>query len=74
MLFRSFYNFLIDDEQCSIGSEEICFGTIREYVDVFFGFEYTDDNTRRNALILGLILFLARVLTWIALKYIRFAS
>lgn len=70
----SFYNYLVDDGQCTIGSDENCIGTIDEYVNVFFGFEYTADHTRRNAFILGAILLSARVLTWIALKYIRFAS
>jgi hypothetical protein len=71
----AFYNYLVaKDDPCVVGLEERCNGTISEYVNVFFGFEYSADNFRRNACILGFILLLARVLTWIALKYIRFAS
>jgi hypothetical protein len=69
----SFYMFLVDDGQCIMGQEERCDGTISEFVDVFFGFEYSVRH-KRNAVILGFILFLARILTWVALKYIRFAS
>lgn len=58
---------------CTQGQTE-CIGTISQYVDVFFGFEYTEMNKSRNAGILGFVLVLARVLTWVALKYIRFSS
>jgi len=51
-----------------------CTGTQYEYVNVFFGDEFKYQNQMRNALILGGILFLARVLTWLALKYIRFSK
>lgn len=68
-----FYTYLMDKGMCRIEDEK-CFGPISTYVNVFFGFEYTADNDMRNACILGFILFLARILTWIALKYIRFAS
>jgi hypothetical protein len=68
-----FYMYLVDNDVCAMG-ETKCYGTIREYVDVFFGFNYSHENKTRNACILGFILLLARVLTWVALKYIRFAS
>ena len=68
-----FYTYLIDMDDCERDDAQ-CFGSIRQYVNVFFGFEFTADHQERNAGILGCILILARVLTWIALKYIRFAS
>jgi hypothetical protein len=68
-----FYMYLVDTNSCTTG-ETNCYGTIKEYVEVFFGFEYTHEHRTRNACILGFILLLARVLTWVALKYIRFSS
>ena len=68
-----FYEYLISNKDCTV-SDTICYGTIKEYVNVFFGFEYSIEHTQRNACILGFVLVLARVLTWVALKYIRFAS
>ena len=68
-----FYNYLEELGTCSPILPN-CTGTIGQYVDVFFDFEYSIEHTRRNAFILGFVLVLARVLTWVALKYIRFAS
>jgi hypothetical protein len=61
-----------------------CNGTVENYIDYFFGGEFgnfdenhefsDDDHTRRNnAIILGLILVITRVLTFLCLKYIRFS-
>jgi hypothetical protein len=69
----AFYTYLVDMGNCTVVDEE-CTGEISAYVNVFFGFEFADYNLTRNACILGFILLLTRVLTWIALKYIRFAS
>ena len=49
-----------------------CQGTFREYLDFFFGNDFTDDHVERNAAILGGILLLVRVLTWLALEFVRF--
>jgi hypothetical protein len=68
-----FYDYLLD-KGCTPTNGEPCIGTMRQYVDVFFGFEYSRENKLRNALILGFVLAMTRVLTWVALKYIRFAS
>ena len=50
-----------------------CRGTIEQFIEVFFGFDFTVEHSRRNALILGGIVILARVMTYVALKYIRFS-
>jgi hypothetical protein len=68
-----FYVYLEEVGDCSTVNTT-CSGTISQYVNVFFGFVYTVENQKRNACILGFVLVLARVLTWVALKYIRFAS
>jgi hypothetical protein len=70
-----FDDFLVDDpsNNCTAGATD-CIGTMHEYIYVFFGGEYTKENQTRNALILGFVLVLTRVLTWVALEYIRFAS
>ena len=68
-----FYNYLVDINQCTAGQTN-CTGTMEQYVTVFFGGLYTQDHQLRNAIILGIILFLTRVLTAVALKFIRFSS
>lgn len=70
-----FFEFLIFDEanNCSELSTE-CSGTASQFVSVFFGGEFVRSNTLRNALVLGFVLALARFLTWMALKFVRFAS
>lgn len=66
-----FYEYLIQQGQCIAGSTN-CEGTAYEYVDVFFDGNFNADHTLRNAIILGFVLVLTRVLTWLALKKIRF--
>lgn len=68
-----FYQYLVDNGPCTVGGGD-CIGPMHTYVSVFFGFEFSVLNQRRNAYILGSILLMTRLLTWIALKYIRFAS
>jgi hypothetical protein len=68
-----FYMYLVQTGECAMDQDD-CYGTTSQYVNVFFGFEYSANHTIRNACILGIILVLARVLTWVALKYIRFSS
>lgn len=68
-----FYDFLVDNNinGCTVGNLR-CIGTVAQYVDVFFGFQFSHENMARNALILGGVLTFTRVMTWVALKYIRF--
>eukprot|EP00977_Amphora_coffeiformis_P016603 scaffold5169_cov172-Amphora_coffeaeformis.AAC.34 len=68
-----FYDFLVDNGYCQASSVG-CEGTVSNYVEYFFGGEYQRDNILRNAIILGGILVLARILLWAALKYIRFSN
>jgi hypothetical protein len=74
-----FYDFL----DCTNATTR-CEGTVENYIDFFFGGEFgefdenhefsDDDHTRRNnAIILGFILVITRVLTFVCLKYIRFS-
>jgi hypothetical protein len=69
-----FYRWLVDAGTCSLRQESSCIGSQKEYVLYFFGGEYTEDHLARNAIILGAVLVLVRLLTWLALKYIRFSN
>lgn len=69
-----FYEYLEQNSADCAEGQANCTGTAEEYVNVFFGGEFTRQHQLRNALILGGTLVLARVLTWVALKYIRFSS
>jgi len=69
-----FYQWLVNRGTCMDGQVDPCVGTQEEYVKYFFGGEFTEDNTARNVIILGIVLFIARFLTWVALKYIRFSQ
>jgi hypothetical protein len=66
-----FYEFL----NCTAADTTDCEGTVEEFVDAFFGGEFGGStHTRRdNAIILGFILVITRVLTFLCLKYIRFS-
>ena len=69
-----FYDFLVDAGDCETNTNDTCVGTAGQYVHVFFGGEFTESHLQRNAAILGVILILTRLFTWLALKYIRFAD
>ena len=59
---------------CTSADEESCEGTVDDFIDSFFGGEFGGDNTiRNNSIILGFILVVTRVLTFLCLKYIRFS-
>jgi hypothetical protein len=69
-----FFDYLVGDpDNICINNSTQCEGTVFQYVSVFFGDEFKRDNSMRNALILGFILALTRLLTWVALKYVRFS-
>jgi hypothetical protein len=54
---------------------ESCEGTVDQFIDSFFGGEFGrgDHTIRNNSIILGFILVITRVLTFLCLKYIRFS-
>ena len=66
-----FYDYLLSKGKCNESSNEICIGSTDDYIESFFGGEFSEDNIIRNGLILGGILVFTRVLTWLALEYIR---
>jgi hypothetical protein len=68
-----FFNYLVELGKCSVIQIDLCEGSTDDYIYVFFGGDFTDDHIFRNGLILGGILVLVRVVTWLALEYIRFA-
>jgi hypothetical protein len=70
----SFYEWLVDAGTCVVDQETPCIGSQKEFVLYFFGGEYDADHIGRNAYILGGVLVLVRLLSWFALKYIRFSN
>ncbi|KAL7580109.1 hypothetical protein ACA910_012870 [Epithemia clementina (nom. ined.)] len=60
-----------DALNCTEGQSEPCVGPVYQYIQVFFGGEFSDDHVARNALILGGILTMTRLSTWLALKYVK---
>ena len=64
-----FWRFL----ECLPDETSVCEGTIMQYIKYFFGGEFDESHIPRNAGILGLILVITRISTWLALKYIKFA-
>ena len=69
----TYADYLVDQNISDCTSETNCKGNIQEYIDFFFGGDFTDEHIIRNACILGGMLVLVRVITWLALQYIRYA-
>lgn len=67
-----FFDYLGCEDSRSGSSSEGCEGTVEQYIVFFFGGEFKPEHMARNAWILGCVVVLARVATFVALKYIRF--
>jgi len=67
-----FEKYLIEKGVCAVGQVD-CTGTAFEFVQEAFGGELGVRGPGRSGIVLGCILLLARILTWIALKNIRFS-
>ena len=68
-----FNRWLVAENICSLGQQP-CEGTQGDYVQYFFDGNFSEDHIGRNALILGVLLILVRLCTWLALEFIRFAD
>lgn len=68
-----FEEYLVDQGICEVAAAAPCNGTVSEYVVYFYGGYYGQSGHVANAVALGVFLVAARVLTWVALRYIRFA-
>ena len=53
---------------------DVCEVEVSEYVDVFFGRLFNRDHIPRNAIILGMILFVVRMSTFLALKFFTYSG
>jgi hypothetical protein len=51
-----------------------CQVTVSEYVTVFFGGQFSRDHITRNAIILGGILLMVRISTFVALKKLTYSG
>lgn len=68
-----FYDFLVSTGKCTYGQDSACEGFSSDYIQFFFGGDFSNDNIPRNAIVLGTLLVVVRVGTWLALRYIRFS-
>lgn len=68
-----FYQFLVEKGQCTIGQDSVCQGLSSDYIEFFFGGDFSRDNIARNAIVLGSLLVVVRTGTWLALRHIRFS-
>lgn len=66
-----FYDFLGCDQ---LDPEEPCEGTVEQYVWVFFGTKFNQGNIYVDILVLGLVLILARVATFFALRKFHYTN
>jgi hypothetical protein len=60
-----------DDDDDAAGE---CVGDVTQFVWVFFGGKFTGDNKVQCILVLSLLLLLARVFTFLALKRFRYTN
>lgn len=65
----AFYDYL----GCTNSTED-CYGTVEQFVYVFFGGRFNADNELQDILVLALFLVSARVLTFYALKKFNFSN
>jgi len=68
-----FYDFLVSKGKCTYEQKSTCQGFSSDYIEFFFGGDFSQDNIPRNAIILGSLLVIVRVGTWLALRNIRFS-
>lgn len=59
---------------CTIDDPEPCVGTVWGYVDYFFGGRFQRSHLYYDILALGLYLTMARIVTFLALKYFNFTA
>jgi len=58
----------------NISVDGVCQVSVSVYVDAFFGGLYKPEHLARNAIILGGILLVVRLLTFVALKYLSYSG
>lgn len=68
-----FYDYLISAGKCVATQMTPCVGFQSDYVRFFFGSEFTEEHISRNAIVLGVLLVLVRLFTWLALRDVRFS-
>lgn len=68
-----FEQYLVEKGECDITKQGNCTGTAFEFVEVAFGGELGVRGPGCSGIVLGCVLLLARILTWVALKNIRFS-
>jgi hypothetical protein len=66
-----FFNYLMCN---SDNPDKECYGTIDDYVFVFFGGEFQRDHLWYDIMACAIFLVLARCLTFVALKYFNYTG
>lgn len=69
-----FWDFLGCDELDDTNTAGECVGTVTQYVWVFFGGKFNNDNLLQVILVLSFMLLLARVFTFFALKRFQYTN
>jgi hypothetical protein len=76
-----FYKYLLNQGQgtCDTITDpssllQQCVGTVSQYIDCFFGGRFRHSHIYSDAIILGMYLVLARLLTYIALRHFTFMA
>jgi hypothetical protein len=68
-----FYIWLLNNGICNSDEPDLCFSSQKDYLQWFFGGEFSPDNIYRNLWILAAFLALSRFSSWLSLQYIKFA-
>lgn len=68
-----FYNDLVDEGVCDEGTDN-CVGTVTQFIETYFGGRFNIDHMWYDALVLGMFLIIARVLTYFALKHCNYTA
>jgi hypothetical protein len=64
----------LQDQGLCLDVDTTCNGTCSSYIDYFFDGNFSVRHVDRNIFILGGILVLTRVLTYVCLKYVKFSG
>ena len=66
-----FYEYLSCEK---LGADEVCSGTVSQFVDSFFGGRFHEDHNLQDIMVLALFLVTARVMTFVALRRFNFSG
>jgi len=68
------YYMYLDCNSVTNTAQNPCGGTVLQYIDFFFGGKFSAAHIPTNAWVLGVILVIARLCTYFALRYLKFTA